>query len=138
MARPPNAQPTEAELRILQVLWERGPIPLGELCEGLREERELATTTVATTLRKMEEKGLVRRSGARRGALWRAARSREETSRGLVGRLLDHVFGGSASRLVTHLLEDGELSDDERAAILERLAEHEGSTPDADDEEPTP
>ena len=67
MARPPSQHPTDGELEILRTLWDRGPSSLSEICESLREGREVATTTVATMLRVMVDKGLVKRKPARRG-----------------------------------------------------------------------
>src|SRR4051812_1656871 len=64
MARPPSVQPTEGELEILKVLWEAGPSGLRQVCAGLRAHRPVATTTVATMLKVMQEKGLVERAGA--------------------------------------------------------------------------
>lgn len=132
MARPANDQPTDGELEILQLLWERGPSPLAEVCKGLRRRRPVATTTVSTMLKLMDEKGLVKRSKETRGALWSARRSRKVTSRGLLRRFLDRAFGGSPSRLVTHLLQDGQLDAEERRQILRLLADHDGR----DDERP--
>jgi len=125
MARPANDQPTDGELEILQLLWEQGPSPLGAICEGLRRRRPVATTTVSTMLMLMDGKGLVKRSKATRGALWSARRTQRVTSRGLLRRFLDRAFGGSPAKLVTHLLEDGQLDEEERRAILRLLADHE-------------
>ena len=67
MARSPSDQPTQRELEILAVLWEHGPASLGTVCDALRRQRPLATTTVATMLKVMLDKKLV----TRRRALWR-------------------------------------------------------------------
>jgi BlaI family penicillinase repressor len=72
-------------------------------------------------LKMMLAKGLVRRQDAPRGYLWSAGVTREAAVSGLLGRLLRHVFDGSARRLVAHLIEDGSLGDRERAEILELL-----------------
>jgi BlaI family transcriptional regulator, penicillinase repressor len=72
MARPASTHPTDGELEILRVLWERGPLPLGEVCESLRRQREVATTTVATMLRVMLDKRLVKRKQSGRAAEWSA------------------------------------------------------------------
>ena len=117
MARPASQHPTDGELEILRVLWERGPSSLGEVCESLRREREVATTTVATMLRIMLDKRLVRRKRAERGYEWSAAVTQSAAARSMVGKLLDGVFDGSASRLVTHLVEAGQLSDKELAEL---------------------
>jgi BlaI family penicillinase repressor len=123
MARPPSTQPTECELEILKVLWERGPSGLGAVCAALREGRPVATTTVATMLKLMQEKGLVGRGEAPRGSVYSARVSREAASTGLVRRLLDLVFDGSARGLVAHMLETEKLSEGDRDEIRRLLDE---------------
>jgi len=113
MARPPSTHPTDAELEILRVLWRTGPVGLGIVHAQLCEQRELAKTTVATMLKLMLQKRLVRRGKGPRGYLWSAAVSRQETAQGMVGRLIDRVFDGSAQRMVAHLVEAGQISQQE-------------------------
>ena len=110
MPRPPSQHPTDGELEILRVLWDRGPSSLSEICESLRKSREVATTTVATMLRLMLDKNLVRRKRATRGHQWSAAVTQNATARSMVGKLVDGVFDGSAGRLAVHLVEAGQLS----------------------------
>ena len=110
MPRPANPHPTDGELEILQVLWAEGPAALSTVCESLREERDVATTTVATMLRVMQDKQLVKREGAGRGALWSAAVTHKSAAKGMVRKLVDGVFQGSADRLAAHLVEGGQLS----------------------------
>lgn len=113
MARPASTHPTDGELEILQVLWRRGSASLGEVCEALRLEREVATTTVATMLRVMHGKKLVRRKGAGRGSQWTAAVTHDAAAKRMVRKLVDGVFDGSAGRLVAHLVEGGKLTPSE-------------------------
>jgi predicted transcriptional regulator len=113
MARSASKHPTDVELEILRVLWDRGPSSLGDVCEALRRERDVATTTVATMLRVMLDKRLVQRKPAGRGHLWSAAVTQAAAARSMVGKLVDGIFNGSASRLVAHLVEAGELTADE-------------------------
>jgi BlaI family transcriptional regulator, penicillinase repressor len=115
MARPPSKQPTDGELEILKVLWETGPAGLGQIHRGV------AITTVATMLKMMLAKEMVRREDGPRGYLWTAAVSRKAAISGLLGKLVQHVFDGSARRLVAHLIEEGALDDREREEILEIL-----------------
>lgn len=110
MARPPSPHPTDGELEILRVLWTAGPSSLSTICEHLRTERDVATTTVATMLRVMLDKKLVKRTGAGRGALWSAAITQKSAARGMVRKLVEGVFEGSAHRLATHLVEGGALT----------------------------
>jgi len=117
MARPPSPHPTDGELEILRVLWECRSATLGEVCTALRRERPVATTTVATMLGVMHDKRLVRRKKTARGNQWSAAISHAAAARGMVGKLVDDVFDGSASRLVAHLVEGGRLSKRELAEL---------------------
>jgi BlaI family transcriptional regulator, penicillinase repressor len=110
MARPASAQPTDGEMEILKVLWPSGPLPLGQVCAQLRRHRPVAPTTVATMLQVMLGKGLVKRSRGPRGFLWSAKVSQEVAASRLLRKMLDHVFDGSARRLVVHLLDEGKLS----------------------------
>lgn len=110
MPRPPSQHPTDGELEILRVLWDRGASSLGDICAKLRRDREVATTTVATMLRVMLDKDLVRRKPANRGHQWSAAITQKAAARSMVGKLVDGVFDGSAVRLAAHLVEAGQLS----------------------------
>ncbi len=110
MPRPANNHPTDGELEILRVLWDDGPSALSSICTRLREQRDVATTTVATMLRLMLDKGLVKRQGAGRGAQWAASVTHKSAARGMVRKLVDGVFDGSADRLAAHLIEGGQLS----------------------------
>ncbi len=110
MPRPSNPRPTDGELEILRVLWTAGPTSLSTLCEQLRSERDVATTTVATMLRVMLDKKLVKRTGAGRGAVWSATVTQKIAARGMVRKLVEGVFEGSAHRLAAHLVEGGQLT----------------------------
>ena len=126
MARPPSTQPTDGELEILNVLWDVGPAGLGRVHEALSARRAVAMTTVATMLKTMIAKGLVRRDDGARGFAYAAEVSRETAATGLLGRLLNGVFEGSAKRLVAHLLREGTLGERERQDVLDLL----GATPE--------
>lgn len=124
MPRPVSQNPTDGELEILRTMWDAGPTSLSTLCEALRTQREVATTTVATMLRVMAEKGLVERRGSGRGALWRARISRKNAARGMVRKLLDGVFEGSAGGLVAHLVDTGGLTADDLATLRVLIEKH--------------
>lgn len=117
MARPPSTHPTDGELEFLQVLWKSGPSSLGEICTAVRRRRPIATTTVATILKVMLEKKLVRRKRTPQGYLWSAKTTRQNAATSMVRKLVDSVFDGSAQRLVAHLLESDQLSDAERKEL---------------------
>jgi predicted transcriptional regulator len=122
MARPKSTQPTDGELEILKLLWEAGPCELGHVCTELRRQRPVATTTVATMLSVMLEKGLVKRSQGQKGYLWSAKAGRKATTRRLVEKLIERAFDGSAGLLMAHLVESQKLSEKDRREVLSLLA----------------
>ena len=97
-------RPTDAELSILRVLWERGPSTVRQVHEVLSRERPAAYTTALKLLQIMTEKGLVRRDDSDRTHIYHPRLSEEQTQRQLVRDLLDRAFGGSASKLVMQAL----------------------------------
>jgi BlaI family penicillinase repressor len=121
--RPPAPLPTDAELRILRVLWERGPSTVREVHDRLNVERETGYTTVLKFLQIMLEKGLVERDDAQRTHVYRAAVEPDETRRELVEDLADRAFGGSAMRLVMQALSAKPASAEELAQVRRLLDE---------------
>ncbi len=117
MPRKPSREPTDAELRILNCLWDGGAMRLSEIAVVLRDGGALANTTIATMLKVMSEKKLVRRTRRDGNVVWVASVTRQAANRGSVDRLLDRLFDGSASQLVAHLLKGGRLSEADREEI---------------------
>jgi predicted transcriptional regulator len=122
VARPASNHPTDGELEILRILWEQGPATLGAVRSAMLAQREVATTTVATMLKVMLEKNLVQRARGARGYEWSASVSRNSTARGMLGKLVDGLFDGSAQQLVTHIVDDGALTPDEIEELRKLLA----------------
>ena len=116
MSKPSTPRPTDAELAILRVLWERGPSTVRQVHESLTRERPTAYTTALKMLQIMIEKGLVRRDETDRTHVYQARLSEDQTQRQLVRDLLDRAFGGSASKLVMQALAT-------RRATAEELSE---------------
>ncbi|HWB08046.1 MAG TPA: BlaI/MecI/CopY family transcriptional regulator [Pirellulales bacterium] len=125
MARTPSTQPTDGELEILNVLWNVGRCDLGTIRATLQQKRPVATTTIATMLKLMRDKGLVERGDGPRGYTWSAKITRKAARAGLIGRLVDLAFEGSARGLVAHMLEAGKLSAQDRQEIRRLLDEGE-------------
>ena len=96
----PTPKPTEGELSILAVLWDRGPSTVRQVFEVLSAERDLGYTTVLKMLQIMQEKGLVARDETERTHVYRAKESAEATQATLVDDLMERAFGGSAMKLV--------------------------------------
>lgn len=98
---------TDAELEIMNVLWDQGPSRVRAIVDAL--PRRKAYTTVLTLLGILEKKGYVRHTVDGPAHVWHPAVSREEVRRAALRRLVDKLFEGSAELLVAHLLEDEEL-----------------------------
>jgi predicted transcriptional regulator len=113
--KPPR--PTDAELAILRVLWERGPSTVREVAESLAEERETGYTTALKLLQIMTEKGLVKRDESRRSHVYKPLVPAEVTQRQLVRDLLERAFGGSTSQLVLRALSSKKATRAELAEI---------------------
>lgn len=106
----------DLQLRIMRVLWDSGAVTVSEVQQRLGRQR-LAYTTVATMLRKMEERGLVDHLEEGRKFLYRPVVSLDAVTRSMTGDLVDRLFGGSLAEAVSHLLESREISHEE----LDRL-----------------
>lgn len=104
MSRTSAPRPTDAELAILKILWDRGPSTVRQVHDELAHERQAAYTTALKLLQIMTEKGLVERDERDRTHVYRARLSEETTQRQLVRDLLDRAFGGSAGKLVMQAL----------------------------------
>jgi predicted transcriptional regulator len=126
MSRATTPRPTDAELAILCVLWERGPSTVRQVHEVLSDRRAVAYTTTLKLLQIMTEKGLVLRQEQGRGHVYEAREEKEETQRRLVGDLLERAFGGSAAKLVLQALAAKRASPEERREIRELLKENDG------------
>jgi len=126
MARPPARELTERELEVMHVFWSKGELTAQEARDELANgSRDLAYTTVATQVRILVEKGFLVPSNTDRPFRYRAARTYEDVSRRLLGDLLDRVFRGSREQLLVRLMEQDDLSIEERARLAEILRETE-------------
>ncbi len=109
-------RPTDAELAILRILWERGACTVRQVHDALSRERPAAYTTALKMLQIMTEKGLVRRDEKDRTHIYQPRLTEEQTQRQLVRDLLDKAFRGSSSKLVMQALAS-------RRATAEELTE---------------
>ncbi len=96
--------PAASELEILQLLWERGPLPVKAVHTVLSGQRPIVYTTVLKTMQVMLERGFLDREPAGRGHIYRAIVAREETQNGLLDTFLQRTFEGSAKSLVMRAL----------------------------------
>ncbi len=114
----------DLQLKIMQALWELGRASVADVHEHLSAER-LAYTTVATMLRKMEDRGLVRHQEEERRFIYEACLSQTEVRRSVAEDFLDRVCEGSLASAVNHLLEARDVSRKDLAE-LERLIKQRG------------
>ncbi|MEM7768722.1 MAG: BlaI/MecI/CopY family transcriptional regulator [Pseudomonadota bacterium] len=123
MARPTSPQLTDAEQRIMEVLWSRGEASVREITDALHADHGLAYTTILTTTGIMAEKGYVdfRKDG--RAHIYRPLLSRDGARRRAVGSVLSSLFGGSPQRLAQHLVDDAQLSLDDIEALRRAMIE---------------
>src|SRR5437762_14041195 len=114
-------RPTDAELAILSVLWERGASTVRDVHEELSRTQATGYTTVLKLLQIMTEKGLVVRDEAQRAHIYESRYGEQKTQRQLLTDLADRAFGGSAAKLVLQALSGRKASADELAEIREML-----------------
>ncbi|HUT31336.1 MAG TPA: BlaI/MecI/CopY family transcriptional regulator [Sedimentisphaerales bacterium] len=121
MARHKTPGPTDRELAILRVLWERGPSTVRQVNEAISTDRSTGYTTTLKLMQIMTEKGLVVRDESDRTHVYKANAAEEQTQRQLVGDLMDRAFGGSARKLVMQALAAKKVSAEELAKIRQLL-----------------
>ena len=112
----------DLQLAILQVLWRRSEATVSQVHADLWEERHLAPTTIATMLSKMEQKGVITHRREGRRFIYSAELVEGEVRRNMVSDLLDRVFKGDATALVSHLLHEGEIDPLELAHLKAQIS----------------
>ena len=112
----------DLQLRILRVLWDRGEASVADVQGAL--EGVHAYTTIATMLRKMEDRDLVRHREEGRKFIYAAAISSEDVSQGLSDRLIDRLFAGSLAGAVSHLLQTRDVDPAELDELERLVQEH--------------
>jgi len=121
--KPTHYRLGDLQLRIMKVLWGFGPATVAEVQQRL-DGPSLAYTTVATMLRKMEARGLVRHHERDRRYVYRAAVSADEVTRSMTADLVDRLFEGNLADAVSHLLEAREISPSELTRLEQLIAEY--------------
>lgn len=117
--------PTESELEILKVLWQRGPSTVRQVFNQLEETRDIGYSTVLKFMQIMTEKGSVVRDERVRPQIYRAARSERQTQRGILRDVVNRAFDGSPGNMVLQALSSRKTSAEERRQIRELLDQQE-------------
>jgi predicted transcriptional regulator len=115
-----SATLTEAELRLMEVLWQRGPSTVQQVLDALPGERPLAYNSVLTTIRILEKKGYLAHAKDGRAHVYAPLVERSEATRSEVRHLVQRLFRDSHELLVLNILEDSDLKQDE----LQRLKQY--------------
>lgn len=116
-----HLKPTESELEILQILWEKGSCTVRDVHEILEMNKDSGYTTTLKLMQIMHEKGLVSRDTSSKTHIYHALQNQEKTQQHLVNKMIDNVFNGSAARMVMQALGNHTTSKDEITAIKEYL-----------------
>src|SRR5215831_8234606 len=120
MPRQPSKTFTDKELEIMRVTWERGEATAKEIQEALPGERHY--NSVLTIIRVLERKGHLTHRAEGKAHVYRARQQPEKSRSKVLGHLIKQVFGGSAASLVLHLVETGDLTEEDLSEVRERMA----------------
>jgi predicted transcriptional regulator len=120
MPRQPSKTFTDKELEIMRVIWERGEASAKEIQEALPGERHY--NSVLTIIRVLERKGHLTHRAEGKAHIYRARQQPEKSRSKVLGHLIKQVFGGSAASLVLHLVETGDLTEEDLGEIREQMA----------------
>lgn len=116
MKRP--KQPSELQIAILRVLWREGEATVAHVQDALRDEgRELAHTSVATMLTRLEAREMVARRNEGRQLVYRALVAERDVKRSMVSALTERLFAGDPAALVHHLIDEGAIDAEELAKL---------------------
>ena len=114
-------KPTESELEILQVLWRNNIATVREVHEELSKTKDVGYTTTLKLMQIMHEKGLVKRDESTRTHVYQSAVNRENTQKHMLNRMIDSLFGGSATQLVLQALGENKATPEELEKIQNLL-----------------
>jgi predicted transcriptional regulator len=119
----PSNTLTEAELRLMRVLWQRGSSSVSDMVTALETSTPLAYNSVLTTIRVLETKGYVTHVQEGRAFLYSPAVAQQEASRSEIGHVLQRFFGNSRERLLLSLLGDDEITPEELRRLKKAIAQ---------------
>jgi predicted transcriptional regulator len=118
-----NMKPTDGELEILQILWQKGEATVREVHEMITLQKDSGYTTTLKLMQIMYEKGLVKRDDSNKTHIYRAAISKNKTQQQILGKVIHTLFNGSAGSLVIQALGNHKPTEQEITAIEELLTQ---------------
>ena len=116
-----SIKPTESELEILQVIWEKGSASVRDVHEALSATKDVGYTTTLKLMQIMHEKGLVKRDDTFKTHIYQPAVTREKAQKQLLGKMINGLFGGSSTQLVIQALGSHKASKEELDQIQQLL-----------------
>ncbi len=120
----PIIKPSEAEVEILQILWDEQPCSVRRVHEAIADSKDVGYTTILKQLQRMQDKGLVTREpGDGKSYNYTAAQPEGQTQSNLLGRLMKTAFRGDVNELVMHALGDAKASGEDLEAIKDFIAQ---------------
>ena len=120
MPRQPSKTFTDKEVEIMRVIWERGEATAKEIQEALPDDRHY--NSVLTIIRVLERKGHLTHRAEGKAHIYRAKAKQEKSQRRVLSHLIEQVFGGSAAAMVLHLVETGDLTEDDLSEVRAKIA----------------
>ncbi|MGB3587309.1 MAG: BlaI/MecI/CopY family transcriptional regulator [Tunicatimonas sp.] len=121
-----TSKPTEAELEILQIVYQLGPSTVRSVHDELAQQRDIGYTTTLKNMQNMAQKGLLVRDESAKSHIYSAKVPQEKTQKLLLDRLLETAFGGSAGRMVLQALGHRKTSPEELEQIKALIKKLEG------------
>ena len=121
MAATKYVKPTESELEILRVIWDKESVSVRDVHEELAKTKDVGYTTTLKLMQIMHEKGLVKRDDTFKTHIYQAAVSKEKTQKHLLGKMINTLFGGSPTELVLQALGNHKASPEEIDEIQQLL-----------------
>lgn len=116
---------TDLQMAVMRVLWERGSATTADITEALKPARNLAQTTIATILSRLEKRGVVRHDTVSRQFVYAANLTEPDATRSMISELTDRLFDGDVTALVSHLITAKEFSRGDLARVKALIQQHE-------------
>lgn len=129
MARPVSAQPTEVELQILRVLWEKGPCVVRDIHAQLNDAKGTNYSTTVKMLAVMLEKGLIKRDDDAKPHVYSAVLTRAKAGKRMIGAIVERIYNGSAASLALQALSGAKATKEELSEIRRMLDQLEEKSP---------
>lgn len=124
-----KTRPSELELEVLSLLWDRGPLTVREILESLPDRKKRAYTSVLSVMQVMERKGLAARSREGVTDRWRPAVRRQKVMGPFLKKLVSHLFAGRPSAVLQQILDASPVSREEMESLKRLIHEHEKQLP---------